>query len=168
MGSTYSLISATTLGSNASTVALNSIPQTYTDLVLRFSLRISSGNPLNGYNLRFNSDSSAIYSSRFYAYDGGLYFNYDTGSNAFASVVANGGTSTAGAYTSAELYIPNYTNSSSKPFIYSEAAENNSTSAVSKISGGLYRNTSGITSVNFSNATFAAGSTFYLYGVKDS
>lgn len=168
MANTYSLISATTLSGNASTVALSAIPQTYTDLVIKFSLRISSGNPLNGYNLRFNNDSSAIYRSTFFAYDGGLYQNYDTGSNAFASVVANGGTSVVGAYTLGEIYMPNYTGTSPKQFSYSEAAPNTSTSSIVKEAAGLYANSTGITSVNFSNATFVAGSTFYIYGIKNS
>ena len=169
MANTYSLISATTLGSDASTVALSGIPQTYTDLVVKFSLRIVSGNPLNGYNLRFNNDSSAIYSSRFFAYDGGIYLNFDMASNAFASAVASGGGSTANTFTGAELYIPNYTSTSNKQFSYTEAAENNNaTAATAKAAAGLYRNSTGITSINFSNATFAAGSSFYLYGIKNT
>lgn len=168
MPATYELISSTTLGANASTVSLNGIPQTYDNLVVRWSLRISSGNPLNGYNLRFNSDASAIYSSRFYSYDGGLYFNYDNGSNSFSSAVANGGTSTANTFTYGEFFIPRYAGTANKVIGYSEAAPNNSTSAIVRTAAGLYRNTSGITSINFSNATFMAGSTFYIYGIKNT
>jgi hypothetical protein len=168
MPATYELISNVQLGSNASTISISGIPQTYKDIVVRWSVRIVSGNPLNGFTLRFNSDSSAIYSSRFYAYDGGLYFNYDTGSGAFASPVVNGGSSIANTFTFGEFYIPDYASTSNKVFSYQEAAPNNSTSARVVHAAGRYNNSTGITSVNFSNATFAAGSSLYIYGIKNS
>jgi hypothetical protein len=168
MPSTFTLISSNVLSSSAASVTFSAIPATYTDLVLRWSPRVSSANPINGYTLRFNSDSSAIYSSRYIANaNGAVDFNYDNGSTEIGNVLVNGGTSTTNTFPSVEMYIPNYTSTTSKPISYFEAVENNSASSNNlQAKAALYRNTSAITSINISGATFVSGSSFYLYGIS--
>jgi hypothetical protein len=170
MPSTYTLISSNVLTSSATSVIFSSIPATFTDLVFRWSPRVSSANPINGYTLRFNSDSSAIYSSRYIANaNGAVDVNYDNGSTEIGNVLVNGGTSTSDTFSSVEMYIPNYTSTTSKPISYFEAVENNSASSNNlQAKAALYRNTSAITSINISGATFVTGSSFYLYGIKNS
>ena len=170
MPSTYTLISSNVLASSAASVTFSAIPSTYTDLVLRWSPRVSSANPINGYTLRLNSDSSAIYSSRYVANaNGAVDVNYDNASTEIGNVLVNGGTSTANTFSSVEMYIPNYTSTSSKPISYFEAVENNSASSNNlQVKAVLYRNTSAITTINISGATFVSGSSFYLYGIKNS
>ena len=72
MAVTYENISTTTLGSTQSSIVFSSIPQTYTDLVL-VSFAQHTGDASTGdANLRFNSDSSALYSvNGFYGYGSG-------------------------------------------------------------------------------------------------
>ena len=170
MPSTYSLISSNVLSSSASSVTFSSIPATFTDLVFRISHRVSSANPINGYTFRLNADSSTIYSYRYLANrDNALDYNYGSSSSQIDNTVVNGGTSTANTFTSFELYIPNYTSTTSKPLSFNSAVENNSaTSNDLQMWAGLYRNTSAITSINLSGATFVSGSSFYLYGIKNS
>jgi hypothetical protein len=167
---TYTLIKGETLTSSTTSYSFTAIPSTFTDLVLRVSHRVSSANPINGYNLRFNSDSSTIYSYIYAANrDGAIDYNYGSGADAVGNAIVNGGTSTANTFTSFELYLPNYTSTISKQFSYVQAIENNSASSNDvQFDAGLYRNTSAITSISFSNATFVTGSSFYLYGIKSS
>jgi hypothetical protein len=170
MANTYTLIEAQTLASSASTITFSSIPATYTDLVFKISIRVSSANPINSYTFRFNSDSSLIYSSNYIANrNGAVDVNMDSGSSALGNAIVNGGTSTTNTFTSFEMYMPNYTSTTSKPFSVNAAVENNSaTSNDLRADAGLYRNTTAITSINLSGATFVTGSSFYLYGIKSS
>ena len=57
-GATYSPIATVTLGSATSVYTFSSIPNTYTDLVLV----VSTNAGISNLNLRFNSDSSNLYS----------------------------------------------------------------------------------------------------------
>ena len=74
-------ISTVTVGSGGvSSIDFTSIPQTYTDLLLKLSFRVNSSNTDNYFNLNFNSNSSAVYSYR------GLN---GTGSSAFSDTWTN-------------------------------------------------------------------------------
>lgn len=160
MPATYDVISTQTLGTAAATVTFNSIPQTYTDLVAVVKAQDS-----NGYLfVRFNSDSSSLYSR-----------TYMSGNGTSASSAR--GTGEAQGYTTADttsnlsnvglLNIMNYSNATTfKTFI---GRENLPASSV-QATVGLYRSTSAITTVSFlspsATATIAVGSTFTLYGIK--
>lgn len=63
MASTYTLISSSVLTVTTQSVTFSSIPQTYTDLVLRMSYRITAAG-LFGNNpaIRFNADATSNYS----------------------------------------------------------------------------------------------------------
>ena len=57
---TLSLIGKQTVGADgASSVTFSNIPQTYTDLVVKFSTRATAGNP--ELSIRFNGDTAANY-----------------------------------------------------------------------------------------------------------
>jgi len=57
MANTYTLIEAKTLGSNTANVTFSSIPQTYTDLLLKTSLRYT-GSSADSVKMLFNNSSS--------------------------------------------------------------------------------------------------------------
>ena len=60
MPATYELITTTTLGSNASSITISSIPATYTDLVIVGNYKVVNGGGV-GVCMRFNSDSGNNY-----------------------------------------------------------------------------------------------------------
>lgn len=161
-------ISSTTLGSSAASVTFSSIPQTYTDLVLRFTARCDSGQ--TDFNLTINSDSSTAYSFTALYWGGTSIFNARS-SNATSGalqLVADWSTATANTFGSAEIYLSNYTAAMSKAISQFSVTENNNTTAYGDVSALLYRSNTAISTLQLTppGANIVAGSTFHLYGVK--
>ena len=175
---TYILISSQVLGSSVASVTFSSIPQTYTDLKLTFSARL---------------DIAGVGSSALaYVYNGdniGSGVNYDytllTGNGASVSSFSGGGNNgqtwiyytdtagdTANTFASGDIYIPYYANSSYKKQSFAvHCEENNAASAHMSSTAGIYNQTSPVTSIkvgNFGGGNLIAGSSFYLYGIKNS
>lgn len=178
MAITYSLIASNTLGSTTQSVTFSSIPQTYTDLVLRMSYRTDAAG-LFGSNpaIRFNGDAAgnALYS---YTFIGG---NGSTASSTRESSISalymqssDSAGNTANTFTSTEVYIPNYTGTANKPISIFKVAEQNATAAEMHAFASLYRGTSAISTIligpssNIISNNFVTGSSFYLYGIKNS
>jgi hypothetical protein len=171
MATTYTLISSSTPSNTPSSVAFSSIPQTYTDLVLRGSIKDTSDfQTVINYSLRFNGINtgyshtnlrallSAVYSAR----DSGT--SYGEGLGPILSKDAN-------SFTSFELYLPNYTNSLAKPFKYSSVSYNTSNFSGVAIheSANLLTMASAVSSMTiYTTQGFTTGSSFYLYGIKNS
>ena len=166
--STYTLIQSQTLASSAASVTFSAIPSTFTDIVLKFAARSDDGLAFDYYPLVFNSDTTAIYS---------LTHLYQVGSTAYSgrqsaltnSIIyyGNGSTSTANTYSSSEIYIPNYTSTTSKPISSISVLE--TTTNRQSAGANLYRNTSAISSLTLTcQGNFVTGSSFYLYGISSS
>ena len=172
MPSTYTLISSNVLSSSAASVTFSAIPATYTDLVLRFSARSATGTgQVSGLEITFNNDVAGNYAGRYIAGDGasatsGSYSATNPGSATYV----NGNASTASTFASCEIYIPNYAGSTNKPYSASMNQEANSTTAYLRTYAELWTNTAAITEIklNLSAQNLAAGSSFYLYGIKNS
>lgn len=175
MANTYQAIASQVLSSSASSITFSSIPGTYTDLVLKASVRSAyasrSSNPLI---ITFNGLTTTIYS------DTDLYANGLTASSARESAQTSfsassnyaafdAGTSATSTFSPVELYIPNYTASANKPNLITWNTENNSSTAFGLgMSAGLFSSTSAITSItlaDFYSPGFATGSRFDLYGI---
>lgn len=164
MPANYVLLEKITVGAaGASSVTFSGIPQTgYTDLVVKASSRIASGNFPDVY-ISFNG-SSANFTARNL---------FGSGSTAASDTVARlfgygeGSSQTANTFTNGELYIPNYTSANNKSFSVDSVTENNATESYAHLIAGLWSQTAAITSITItpSSSTFAANSTFYLYGV---
>jgi len=167
MANTYTLIESKT--STSSSVIFTSIPATYTDLKLVTSCRGSSNTSgtswytlsLNGVNTNLNA----------------FILQADGGSVTAANVTDllgqnNPNSTTADVFSSNNHYIYNYTSSEYKVILNEYVNENNSTSAyITGFSGTVWSGTpAAITSVTLTTQTgnFAANSTFYLYGIKNS
>jgi hypothetical protein len=170
MATTYTLISSNVLASSAASVTFSSIPGTYTDLVLRISTR--SSNTDAALSMTFNSDTSTNYSRTFLRADGssaasGRSSNTDQIGNLYISNSGN----TANTFGSMEIYIPSYLASQNKPVSSIGIEETNSATANMATLAALWRNTAAITTINLfpiSPANFVSGSSFYLYGIKNS
>ena len=175
MAKVYDLIEARTVASATHTVTLSSIPQTYTDLLVRFSLRSDFGFNFHEGQFTFNSVSSG-YSQILFSADGSNPSTAGPQSGqtiATWSLVINGSASTSNTFSNGELYIPNYSSTTlGKTWSTTAVAENNATAGGSWMVAGNNTSTAAISSLTFyawqSFINFVPGSTFYLYGIKNS
>ena len=172
MATTYTLINSTTVGSGGvSSVTFSSIPNTYTDLVVKVSVRSSSSGQGYGLYCRFNNDSSGNYS---WIWLRGVGSSAGSGGNTGSSLILTGLLDTNGdtsnTFSSHEIYIPNYTSSNYKSTTSDNVTENNGTTAFAYMVAGLWSATAAITSITLSPASdnFVQYSTFYLYGISNS
>ena len=108
MANTYTLIEAKTLASAVATVEFTSIPQTYTDLLVKISARDNSSSIGNNMFFKVNSGTSSQ-SMRQLLGDGASASSF---SDTQQYYVSNGNTSTASTFSNMEVYIPNYASTS--------------------------------------------------------
>lgn len=174
MPNTYALIASSTVVAPTYSVTFDSIPQTYTDLKLVFSARSDYGSAGGSeVSIQLNSITSGYTSTMIYS-NNGTSANSATSSNPFftwGGGMVNGG-STANTFASSELYIANYTRSAAKSASTDSATENNGTPTFMELAAHVSTNTAAVTSITLyawqSFINFVAGSTFYLYGIKNS
>lgn len=171
MANTYTLIEAKTLGSAVASVTFSSIPQTYTDLKLVYSVRNSgSADPWYQVLIQFNSDSTA--SNYPYRYIYGLASSAGSGTGNQAVGYSVSASATASTFSNGEIYIPNYTNASNYKSISGDVVnENNASTNIVALYATLWQGTAAaITSLTLTqNANdFVQYSTFYLYGISNS
>jgi hypothetical protein len=175
MANTYTIIASNTLSSSAASVTFSSIPATYTDLVLRISARANGSGLLAGLAIKFNGSTTSIYSNtNLFAYSSSGTSNR---SSSVASIPAmdniTDGGATANSFSSNELYIPSYTISQNKPSSLFSVVENKSATNFEWLvytGAGLYRDTAAISSIALTTnaGSFVSGSSFFLYGIKNS
>lgn len=165
---TYSLIGSTTLSTTAATIDFNSIPATFTDLVLVSSALTSTEG--RDFRMRFNSDTGTNYS---YTYLGG-YTSVTSGRTTNLAYLMSGnfiGTSSAypvTVITNIQDYANTTTYKTSLTRHNQSQANVNSTYTEVMAQVNLWRSTAAINTITLSlNAsTFAAGSVFKLYGIQ--
>jgi len=169
---TYTLISSNVLASSAASVTFSAIPATYTDLVLRYSARGTTGGTTITAQIVINSDTASNYSRTNLYGDGSSATSVRGTSDTLFyygfSIV--GSSATANTFSNAEAYFPNYTVSSNKPYSAHSANETNATAADMGIIAGLWRNSAAINSFVISaiSGNIASGSSFYLYGISNA
>ena len=164
-GSTYNAIATTTVTSAVSSYSFNSIPSTYTDLVLVISAQV--GSAASNAQMTFNGDSATNYSTTFLDGDGTSATSSRNPSAAFATV---GYIPATGNYDMALIYIQNYSNSTTyKTCLVRISAP---TRGLSSDLNNIWRSTTAITSLTLqaygggAYRNFAGGTTFTLYGIK--
>ena len=170
---TYTLISSNVLASSAASVTFSSIPATYTDLVLRVSARCDNGSTANNARIQFNSDTATNYSETFLYGSGSAAASSRVSSQTkiLEALIVDGNTATANTFGNLEMYIPSYTVSQNKPISTIAVQETNATGAYIYATADLWRNTAAITSIYIeagATVNFVTGSSFYLYGIKNS
>jgi hypothetical protein len=167
MPNTFELIASTSLGSAQATIDFSSIPSTFTDLCLEFSLRTTAGSTFYTTYLALNN-SSASFSGIVL---GGTGSATTSGSAGQSVGPVGGGGTTASTFTNGAVYFPNYTSSNYKSYSWDTVLENNATAARTYMGAGLWSNTAAINRITLSVDTsdnFAQYSTAYLYGVKNA
>lgn len=168
---TYNLIASNTLTTSAASVTFSAIPNTYTDLVLRYSARNDDTTTILG--VRFNGDTATNYSTTILRGNGSaassLSYN-TTRTQLFEQDGIEPSTMTANTFNNGEIYIPSYLVSQNKPMSTFTVTEDNSSTAYMSAIANLWRNTAAITSINlYSNGgNLVSGSSFFLYGIKNS
>jgi hypothetical protein len=175
MATTCELIASTTLGSDAASVTFGSggtIPQTFTDLFVCYSSRsLRSGQTSDNINIRFNGSSAANYSYRFLQGNSSAASSFNGSAQAQLIVgYSTGASATASTFASGEMYIPNYTGSTTKSISSTCVTENNASTAGAAYVlafAGLWSLTDAINELQIlsNSANFATGSSFYLYGI---
>jgi len=161
MAKTYEPIATTTLGSTSNGATFSSIPVTYTDLVLVVSGTLNTTNYLT---LTLNGDTAGNYS--YTALTG-------NGSAASSARGSNNGFAFGGQFTTSQSvsiwHLQNYSNTTTYKTVLNR---NNAASGFVDAFVTMWRNTSAINSIYISSgngsATFSAGSTFTLYGIKSA
>jgi hypothetical protein len=178
MPDTMTLISAITVGAGgASSIDFTSIPSTYNDLYLKFSLRAtnsSSARAEDSLLLAINNNTTGTnYTSRYLRGNGSSVGSGTVTSGYSGCYIGefNGSTSTANTFANGEMYIPDYLSSNNKSFSIDIVQETNGTTAYSHLMGNIWNQTSAITRLTFTDInsnTFAQYSSIYLYGIKKS
>lgn len=178
MAITHELISSQTITSNVATVEFNSIPQTYTDLLIKISAR-TDYNAVSWYDitLRFNGYTSQYGGRRLTANNGTTAGAAETNSY-WPYRIHTGDTSgsNSGIFGNHEIYIGDYTSASrNKSAIIhgSTVWPSSGAGSILEITGFYWGGTpAAITQINMSSALaeglFVTGSTFSLYGIKNS
>lgn len=172
MANTFTLIETINVGAGgAVSVTFNSIPQTYTDLLIKASVKTNRTSTLaisDAIETRFNN-STSTYSGIICFTDGST-----AGSQTYASTggfTASGNqTSNTNIFSSSDMYIHNYSGSTFKPWSGDYCAENNAQFGYVFMDGGLWSTTSPITSIVCVpvSANLMQYSTISLYGISKS
>jgi hypothetical protein len=171
MANTYALIKKVTVESaSVANVEFTSVPNTYTDLLVKISVRTNVNSLFWGWRMTFNSSASS-YSGKTLSGNGSSVSSSNQTSPWAGSINANNSTSST--FSNIEVYIPNYTSSNYKIYSIDGVTENNATTAELHLDAGLWSDTSAITTIKF-DATGATPSdlvqltNIYLYGIKNS
>lgn len=177
MANTYILISSQTLSGTSSSVTFSSIPQTYTDLLLRMSAKGNSSGFSESPKVTINSLASNYNHLNIFRNTGpgtlntsntnaGTYFTIGGGAIGNGSTVPN-------IFGNGEVYFPNYTNAQDKTMIFQgvQTSSTNSSEGVITYGGGRVTTTEAITSLTIApinGSLWLADSSFWLYGIKNS
>jgi hypothetical protein len=160
----FTLIETKTLGTATTAIEFTSIPQTFTDLLILFSLRGANPEATGFVTITMNGSTASI-TSRYLQGTGSAVGTFTSPAN-FAGDIAGGG-STANTFNNLQIYIPNYTGATNKLYSVDAVGENNATAANQSMVSGLRSNTDALTSVGILNtaANLVVGSTASLYGI---
>lgn len=176
MALTYVNIASTTLGSSQTTVTFSGISSAYTDLELRISARTDrSAFPSDQISIRLNNVATNNNYGRTSLNAGGTSFSSNNAANiSYVDITgATATTSTTNTFGSCNVYLANYTTTTTSKQLamlavteISSATSNTLTSVA-----GTFVPSSVINRIDISTlvgTNFIAGSSFYLYGIKNS
>jgi hypothetical protein len=174
MPNTLTLISSSTVGAGgASNIEFTSIPATYTDLLVLYSLRTTlAGGPFyfDDCAMRLNGDTGSNYSVALARGRQGATASFATSTNTLIPVYeASAGDATTNAFGIGKIYIHDYAGSTKKSMSVDGASETNSATEVQLgIIAGMWNNTSAVTTIRLysqNGTNFVQHSSAYLYGI---
>lgn len=161
MPQTYEAITTFTATGSESTVTFNSIPQTYTDLVL-----VTNSRP-NPSKIRFNNDTGNNYDEEFFASNESTYVANQSLNDNYIYGYYYGPSQGADVVGLSIYNIANYTSSSYYKTVITRGAGMTTTLGSNTLNGQVWKNTNAITRIDISNSggAFSAGCIFTLYGI---
>ena len=173
MATTYEIIDKNILTSSQATVTFTSIPNTYTDLIVLLSLRSSHGNIVDTPKMRFNGATTDSNLKTIRLMGNGSAASSSTVDPGLLLTRCPGSTATADTFGNIQVYIPNYTSSNNKSVSIDQVSPSNTSTVdgVTSLMAGLFTTSSAISSLTILSdnaANFVSGSSFYLYGIKNS
>lgn len=172
---TMTKLATVTVGSGgSSSIDFTNIPQTYTDLKVVWSCRVSDNESLH-YGPIFvtvNNNTDSIYDNRRLNAYGTTVQSYSNTSQTNDYLAVAGSSATSSTFNNGEFYFPNYTSGNYKSFSFDSVIEtNNSTNNLLTFYAGLITTTSAITSIKFipnTSQTIVEHSTITLYGIRNA
>ncbi len=173
MATTYQLIASATATGSETTISFTSIPQTYTDLVLRVSYRGSNASAWAG-NLTIRPNAASGTNNTYLSGTGAAATSYRVGQwyaliDSTSTFTANSNGNTSNTFSNIEYYIPSYTVSQARQVSGFAVGEQNATTAYMSVTANYYSSTTAITQLDVRDLNYmGAGSTFFLYGIKNS
>ena len=171
MANTYTPIASNTLGASAASVTFSAIPSTYTDLVMRWSVRTDYGATRTGFRLAANAITSGYTATYLIQYNTNTVGSGRDSGTYWTAEYIDGTGATANTFGSGEFYLPSYTASQNKPASMFSVAEGNSAADTGMyVKALLLSNTAAVTSLTLTANTgnFVSGSSFYLYGISNA
>jgi hypothetical protein len=170
MPDTFVKIATVTVGAGgASSITFSSSPLTYTDLLVKLSVRGVDTGLTNVFAINVNG-SGASFTAR-YLRGNGAAASSTNDTYAYIGILDTAGNTTS-TFTSADVYIPNYASSNNKSISADVVSEQNGTTAWAYLTAALFSISSAITSLTFFDGTsglnLAQYSTATLYGISKS
>jgi hypothetical protein len=170
MATTYVKIGSTvTVGSGgAASIDFTSIPSTYTDLVIKCSLR---NNIVSTYGVAFLVINGATTNRTLRMIEGGDGTTASYSISDARIALTDATNSTASTFSSTDIYIPNYTSSNNKSLSSDTANEGNAANGYyMQLIASLWSQTAAITSLSLTTPgnSFVQYSTASLYGISKS
>jgi hypothetical protein len=153
------------LASSQASITFSSIPTTFTDLVVVYSLRLDAAEDYFGVELNGSASNFTLRS----LFGNGSTATSDSRSDGLIGNTANKSTFTSSTFSNGQLYIPNYRSSANKSLSNDTVTENNATEAGQRITALLWSITDPITSITLNAAganNFVQYSSATLYGIK--
>lgn len=147
-------------------ITFTSIPATFTDLMLKLSIRLDQ-NSDNSIFLQFNGVTTNTYSYRYLFGSGSGTGSAAASATNIAAGIGVVNTYTANTFGNSEIYIPNYRSNVAKLISGDNVQENNATQAFLTLVAGIWTGTDPIASIRLFpvSGNFVAGSSATLYGI---
>lgn len=161
-----SKIQTITVGSGGiASIDFNSIPGTYTDLMIQVSVRSTAASTAQTARMLFNGSSANSVAKRLLGTGSSVQSNAGSYGNELGLVDA--ANNTANTFTSMLITIPNYAGATNKSYSIDTVMEDNATTAYAAIYAGLWSQTAAITSLSIypDGGNWAQYSSATLYGI---
>lgn len=154
-------------------ISITSIPATFTDLMLVFSLRHNVAELTNALQVRLNNDSGANYNGQQMYVQAGTVAGLNNYPSTATCSIGNclGTTSSANAFASGDLILPGYSKTDRLKHFQSRVSA--ADQSVAANSGGVWKSTAAVNRIDFAtgatafaNTSFKAGSYVRVYGCR--
>jgi hypothetical protein len=158
--------------SNQASIIFSSIPQTFTDLVIFYSLRTTGGS-IDPQAFFFNSDSGPNYAMRMIHGDGNNTGSAQNSSylsqyNNWAIFWMQPASTTANTFNNTHIIIPNYSATNrNKSVSVQSVIENNASTGYQQVGSGIWKSNSAINAITLTayNSEFVQFTSASLYGI---